>query len=240
MRICGKTDKGFKRPDNQDRYISGELANGTSFGFVCDGMGGAKGGSTASSHLCKILEEYLFLQNDNKAINPEKTVLDAIDTACSDLYYKSQKDEALRGMGTTISGITVKDDKCITYNAGDSRVYVLRSDTLTQVTEDHSVVQQLYRRGAISAQEVLTHPKKNLITRAVGVQDTVQTDVSEFTLQKGDRILCCSDGLTNFVSGEEITDILSSEDFFEIPEKLIQKALVNNASDNITAVVLEY
>ncbi len=240
MRIAGKTDKGFKRRDNQDRYIAGTLANGVYFGFVRDGMGGAKGGSHASSRLCKTLEECLFVQNDNKAMDPEKTVLDAIDTACSDIFHRSQRDEALRGMGTTISGVTVKGDLCTTYNAGDSRVYILRAGTITQITEDHSIVQQLYRQGAITLEEMATHPQKNLITRAVGVRGDVQVDVTEIRLEQGDRILCASDGLTNFVTLKDIRIILSGEDFYSIPEELIEKSLANNASDNITAVVLEF
>ncbi len=240
MRISGKTDKGFKRRDNQDRYIAGTLANGVCFGFVRDGMGGAKGGSVASSQLCKTMEEFLFRQNDNKAIDPEKTVLDAIDAACSSIYHKGQNDEALRGMGTTISGVTVKGNCCLTYNAGDSRVYILRAGQLIQITEDHSIVRQLYRQGAITAREMLTHPQKNLITRAVGVRNEVQVDVSEIELEKGDIILCASDGLTNFVPEDDMVKILSGSDFFNMPEKLIEKAIANNASDNITAVVLEY
>ena len=240
MRIVGKTDKGYKRPDNQDRYVAGALANGISFGFVADGMGGANGGSVASGHLCKMMEECLFQQNDNMAMDREKTVLDAIDSACSEIYHLSRSDSKLSGMGTTISGVTVKGNQCTIYNVGDSRVYVLRDGVLNLVTEDHSVVQQLYRQGAITEEEMATHPQKNLITRAVGVRSDVETDVSEITLMEGDRILCASDGLTNFVLSPELAVILADDDFYKIPEKLIDAALAHNATDNITAVVMEY
>ena len=240
MRIAGKTDKGYKRPDNQDRYIAGKLANGIAFGFVADGMGGANGGSVASSHLCRILEECLFQQNDNMAMDSEKTVLDAIDSACSEIYHMSKSDSKLSGMGTTISGVTVKDNLCTVYNIGDSRVYILRSGVLNLITEDHSVVHQLYLQGAITEEEMATHPQKNLITRAVGVRYDVDTDVSEIHLLPGDRILCASDGLTNFVSSSVMAQIMSDDNFYNIPSALIEKALENNATDNITAVVLEY
>jgi protein phosphatase len=220
MRIAGKTDKGYKRPDNQDRYIAGTLACGVYFGFVFDGMGGANGGSVASGRLCRTLEECLFRQNDNKAIDPEKTVLDAVDTACARIYHQSQSDAKLHGMGTTISGVTIQDDQCITYNAGDSRVYILRGGILTQITEDHSVVQQLYRQGAITLDEMNTHPQKNLITRAVGVRSTVETDVSEIKLQPGDRLLCASDGLTNFVTRQDMATLLGSSDFELLADKV--------------------
>lgn len=240
MRIVGKTDKGYRRPDNQDRYIAGVLANGVCFGFVADGMGGANGGSVASGRLCRIMEECLFQQNDNMAMDVEKTVLDAIDTSCSEIYHMSRRDEKLSGMGTTISGVTVQDDNCTIYNIGDSRVYVLRGGVLNLVTEDHSVVQQLYIQGAITEEEMATHPQKNLITRAVGVRNDVETDVSEITLLPGDRILCASDGLTNFVTRQEMAQILSDRDFYNIANKLIASALEHSATDNITAVVLEY
>ena len=240
MRIVAKTDKGYKRPDNQDRYLSGVLANGVCFGFVADGMGGANGGSVASGALCRIMEECLFQQNDNRAMDVEKTVLDAIDSACSEIYHMSRKEEKLHGMGTTISGVTVQEDTCTVYNVGDSRVYVLRNGVLNLITEDHSVVQQLYRQGAITEEEMTTHPQKNLITRAVGVSADVDTDVSEITLLAGDRILCASDGLTNFVTRQEIAEILSGQDFYNIANNLIRSALEHNATDNITAVVMEF
>ncbi len=240
MRIVGKTDKGHRRPDNQDRYLAGVLANGVCFGFVADGMGGANGGSVASGHLCTILEECLFQQNDNMAMDAEKTVLDAIDASCAEIYHMSRRNENLQGMGTTISGVTVQGDLCTVYNVGDSRVYVLRGGVLNLVTEDHSVVQQLYSQGAITEEEMATHPQKNLITRAVGVRNEVETDVSEITLLPGDRILCASDGLTNFVTRSEMTEIVSDKDFYSIAEKLIRAALQRNATDNITAVVMEY
>ena len=240
MRIVGKSDKGYKRPDNQDRYVAGTLANGVCFGFVRDGMGGANGGSVASSHLCKVVEEFLFSENENRAMDTENIVLNAIDTACSEIYMRSKKERSLHGMGTTISGVAVDKDTCYVFNVGDSRVYILRDGVLTLVTEDHSVVQQLYLQGAITEEEMATHPQKNLITRAVGVRDSVETDVSEIVLQKGDRLLCASDGLTNFVNRKELETLLGDVDFYDIPSKLINKALENNTTDNVTAVVLEY
>lgn len=240
MRIVGKTDIGNRRTENQDRYLAGTLANGICFGFVCDGMGGANGGSVASGLLSRMLEECLFLQNDNVAMDPEKVVLDAIDSAGAQIFHQAKSQARLKGMGTTVSGVTVQGDVCTIYNVGDSRVYLLRSGVLTQITEDHSVVQQLYKQGAITEEEMVGHPQKNLITRAVGVMNDVETDVSEINLQKGDKLLCASDGLTNFLSKEDIVCIMENDDFYNIPLKLIEKALTNNSSDNITAVVLEY
>lgn len=240
MKIVGRTDKSAKRAENQDRYIAGTLACGVSFGFVCDGMGGANGGSVASTYLCKTLEEHLFMENDNFAADPEEIILEAIDRANGAIYARAGDNPDLKGMGTTLSGVTVKGDRCTSYNVGDSRVYLMRNGVLTQITEDHSVVQQLYRQGAISREEMRHHPQKNLITRAVGVQPRVEADITQFTLRPGDRILCASDGLTNAVSKNDIALILMEEDVYTTAPKLIEEALANNANDNITAVVLEY
>ena len=240
MKIVGKTDKGFKRSDNQDRFVAGTLENGISFGFVCDGMGGANGGSVASGMLCKTLEEMLFLQGENKAMNAEEAVLDAVSVACAQIYTKAENDTSLSGMGTTLSGVSVYDDTCNVYNVGDSRVYIMREGVLTQITEDHSVVRQLFRQGAISEEEMAAHPQKNLITRAVGVRKEVEVDVSEIRLKKGDRLLCASDGLTNFVPKREIESMMMQRDLYAVPDMLIKAALKNDASDNITALVLEY
>lgn len=240
MRIVARTDLGFKRRENEDRYVRGLLANGVGFAFVRDGMGGANGGSVASSKLCKTIEECMFIENDNTSMDREKTVLSAVDTACSDIYYQGQRDEKLSGMGTTLTGVTIKDDECLVYNIGDSRVYIYRAGALVQITEDHSLVQQLYKQGAITREEMAVSPQKHLITRAVGVRPQVETDISEIKLKAGDRLLCASDGLIDFVSKDDIAGIMADVDFYGIADNLIKKALSNNASDNITAVVVEY
>lgn len=240
MRIVAKSDKSLFREDNQDRFLSGILSCGVGFAFVRDGMGGANGGGVASSTLCKDLEERLFLENDNRNMIPEKTVVDAVDSACSDIFYSAQKNKSLTGMGTTLSGVTIKGDICNAYNIGDSRVYVLRKGVLTQITEDHSVVRQLFRKGAITREEMATSPQRHLITRAVGVTQSVETDISEFHVKPDDKILCATDGLTNALTNREIIEILSDDDFYSIADNLIKKALEKDANDNITAVVVEY
>ena len=169
-----------------------------------------------------------------------ETVLDAVSVACAQIYTKAENDKSLSGMGTTLSGVSICDDTCNVYNVGDSRVYILRAGVLTQITEDHSVVRQLFRQGAISEEEMASHPQKNLITRAVGVRKEVEVDVSEIRLKKGDRLLCASDGLTNFVPRREIEGMMMQQDLYAVPDMLIKAALKKDASDNITALVLEY
>ncbi len=238
MKISGTTDIGNRRSENQDKYIAGRLLNSVSFGFVCDGMGGVKGGEIASHTVAKYIEDALFVHNEDKIFNVEKTILSAIEDANSYIYNLGNKKNEYRGMGTTIAGVTIIGNQCTVYHAGDSRVYILRNGKLALVTKDHSVVQELLEHNKISANEARNHPRKNLITRAVGVEKQVQLDIAEVELAQGDVILCTTDGLTNFVSPLEIIEILSTDNVFSMPDKLIAKALANHATDNITAVVL--
>ncbi len=238
MKISGATNIGNRRSENQDKYIAGRLLNSVSFGFVCDGMGGVKGGEIASGILAKYLEDALFLHNESRSFNHERVVLSAIEDANKAIYNKGLKNEEYNGMGTTIAGVVIDKNQCTVYHAGDSRVYIVRDGMLALITKDHSVVQELMDNNQITAEQAQCHPKKNLITRAIGVEESVEIDVAELEVFPGDVILCATDGLTNFVSPSEIAKILSSSNVFAMPDKLIQKSLENNATDNITAVVL--
>lgn len=238
MKISGATNIGNRRSENQDKYVAGRLLNSVSFGFVCDGMGGVKGGEIASGILAKYLEDALFLHNESRSFNHERVVLSAIEDANKAIYNKGLKNEEYNGMGTTIAGVVIDKNQCTVYHAGDSRVYIVRDGMLALITKDHSVVQELMDNNQITAEQAQCHPKKNLITRAIGVEESVEIDVAELEVFPGDVILCATDGLTNFVSPSEIAKILSSSNVFAMPDKLIQKSLENNATDNITAVVL--
>ena len=238
MKISGATNIGNRRSENQDKYTAGRLLNGVSFGFVCDGMGGVKGGKIASDLLAKYIEDALFVHNESADFNEEKTVLSAIEDACSAIYNLGEKNTEYKGMGTTVAGVTVKGNKCTVYHAGDSRVYIVRDSKLALITRDHSVVQELVEQGKITQEQADNHPQRNLITRAVGVEKTIQVDVAELEVFPGDIILCTSDGLTNFVSPYEMVEILTQTNIFAMPDKLIHKALNNQSTDNITAVVL--
>lgn len=238
MKIAGATDIGNRRSENQDKYIAGRLLNKVSFGFVCDGMGGVNGGEVASGILAKYLEDAMFVHNESESFNHEKAVLAAIEDANSAIYSMGNKKEEYRGMGTTVAGVIVDKNQCTVYHAGDSRVYIMRDGMLALITKDHSVVQELIDHNKITQQQAQTHPKRNLITRAVGVTDDIEVDVAELEVFPGDVILCATDGLTNFVSPSELVNILTTDNVFAMPDKLIQKALENQSTDNITAVVL--
>lgn len=238
MKISGATNIGNRRSENQDKYIAGRLLNDVSFGFVCDGMGGVNGGKIASDLLAKYIEDALYVHNENKNFNEEKTVLSAIEDACRAIYNLGQKNSEYKGMGTTVAGVTVNGNRCTVYHAGDSRVYIVRDSKLALITRDHSVVQELLAQGKITAEEAENHPQRNLITRAVGVEETVQIDVAELEVFPGDIILCTTDGLTNFISPHDMVSVLTQTNVFAMPDRLVNKALSNQSTDNITAVVL--
>ena len=238
MKISGATNIGNRRSENQDKYVAGRLLNGISFGFVCDGMGGVKGGEIASGMLAKYIEDALFVHNESPSFNHEKAVMSAIEDANSAIYNMGSKKQEYRGMGTTIAGVIIENNQCTVYHAGDSRVYIVRDGMLALITKDHSVVQELLDQHQITAEQAQHHPQKNLITRAVGVALDVDIDVAELDVLPGDIILCATDGLTNYVSPIDIVQVLTTDNVFAMPDKLIRKALDNNATDNITAVIL--
>ena len=238
MKISGSTNIGNRRSENQDKYVAGRLLNGICFGFVCDGMGGVKGGEVASGILAKYIEDALFVHNESPSFNHEKTVMSAIEDANSAIYNMGNKKSEYHGMGTTVAGVVIDKNQCTVYHAGDSRVYIVRDGMLALITKDHSVVQELVDTHQITADQALNHPQRNLITRAVGVADDVEIDVAELEVVPGDIILCATDGLTNYVTPADIVQVLTTDNIFAMPEKLIRKALENNSTDNITAVVL--
>ena len=238
MKISGATNIGNRRTENQDKYVAGRLLNGVSFGFVCDGMGGVNGGEIASGMLARYIEDALFVHNETANFNHEKTILSAIEDANSAIYNLGNKKEQYHGMGTTVAGVVIDKNQCTVYHAGDSRVYIMRGGMLALITKDHSVIQELIDQHHITAEQAQHHPQKNLITRAIGVSDDVKVDVAELEIYPDDVILCATDGLTNFISPADIVKILTTDNVFAMPDKLIQKALDNHATDNITAVVL--
>ena len=238
MKIAGTTNIGNRRNQNQDKYVAGRLLNSVSFGFVCDGMGGVNGGEIASGTLAKYIEDALFVHNEREFFNHEKTILGAIEDANTAIYNMGNKNPEYKGMGTTVAGVVVDGDQCTVYHAGDSRVYIVRDGKLALITKDHSVVQELLDQNKITPEQAQNHPRRNLITRAIGVEVQVKIDVAELEVYPGDVLLCATDGLTNFVSPSEILSVLTTDNVFAMPDKLIEKALANQSTDNITAVVL--
>ncbi len=239
MKIFSKTDKGMVRSSNQDSFFAGELTDGAVFGIVCDGMGGANAGNVASETAVKIISEYILrsYRIGMDEFETEKILKNAIDSANLEIYEMSSSEEAFNGMGTTAVIALVQDKKAILANVGDSRIYLL-NDGISQLTRDHSVVQSLIESGKITPEDAKVHPRKNVITRAIGAEDSIVSDTSVVELEDASALLLCTDGLSSFVDAETILNVFKNNSSEDVPKKLIE--LANNAggSDNITVVLL--
>ena len=206
-------------------------------------MGGANGGNVASSEACKEIERMLKGELKPKAELPDenlqKLMEDAVISANSKVFDMSCEDENLRGMGTTVELVVVRDDTVHIVHAGDSRVYKISGDEITQVTTDHSLVQQLVELGQITQEEARFHPSKNYITRALGVEPFLDVDYLTQSFDKDDMILICTDGLSNYFSSDELLSAVRSfEDKSELAQGLVDIAKDCGGSDNITVAII--
>lgn len=240
MNLYGQTDTGCVRPNNQDAFRSGELSQGAFFAVVCDGMGGAAGGSVASTLAADTIEERL--QSGYRDDMSETSLLHLLETAVAAanalVYDEAMADVELRGMGTTVVAAIVRGDQAYTAHVGDSRIYLV-TDTLEQLTRDHSIVQEMVEKGQLTPEEAKYHPRKHLITRAVGVDSRVVCDLQVTELPETARLLLCSDGLTNMLESDVLLSIMKeTENPGGIPDRLVEAAKQAGGHDNITAVVM--
>lgn len=246
MKSFGLTDKGKVRKDNQDSFIIEKCdVKDCLVVALCDGMGGAKAGGLASQLSNKAFVSYIYAKltsRVNRALDFQKILKDACAEANGVAYEYSQFDEKYNGMGTTIVGGVVKSNgNGYIINVGDSRAYHIsrRLNVITQITRDHSLVEDLVEFGAITKEQAKTHPQRNVITRALGSEAQVEADYFEFSLQGGDFLLLCSDGLSNIVSDDEI---LAYAREYPDPEllcrSLMSKALNRGARDNVTVLAV--
>ncbi len=239
MEAYGITDKGKVRRQNQDAFwISCE--NGQAILTVCDGMGGAKAGNVASDLAVKVFRtEIRRRMAEDKNADIEDVLRDTVVLANTAVYELSIANDDMNGMGTTFVSAVAENGKLTVINVGDSRAYLISSGEIRQITRDHSLVEDMVERGDITREESLHHPNKNLITRAVGTLDTVESDVFREDLSPGDTVLLSTDGLTNIVRDSEILDAVMSESKIgSCCEKLIKLALSRGAPDNVTVAAL--
>lgn len=232
------TDIGKKRQLNQDYVYTSEMPVGNlpNVFIVADGMGGHNAGDYASKYTVEtIVQEITKAQDDN----PVTIIKNAIGIANEHIRQKAGEDVHLYGMGTTLVVATCIGNMLQVANVGDSRLYVV-NDKITQITRDHSLVEEMIRMGGIDRESARSHPDKNIITRAIGASETVKVDFFTVKLQKGDIVLMCSDGLTNMLEDEEIRMILNGQrDIVEKAEELIRAANNNGGNDNIAVVLIE-
>jgi protein phosphatase len=228
------TDVGRVRERNEDYFGEFLGGNGDRLLVVCDGMGGHRGGATASREAVAAIGS-VFSSSDEP---PEILLRRAFALANGQVFAHSQEDPELRGMGTTGVGLWVgADGRGFVVNVGDSRAYRLRNDVIEQITDDHSLVGEMMRRGLLTPEEAAVHPQKNEILRCLGVQPEVEVDVNPLELRSGDCYVLCSDGLTDVVTDPEIADVLAVMVPLEAARRLIDMALERGGPDNITVQI---
>ena len=240
----GITDVGQRRDHNEDAYLVDE---GLGLFIVADGMGGHAGGGTASRLAVETIREAVVRA---KAADPDFGGADADDTrvpdllrqaveeACAVIYETAQSDPELAGMGTTVTAVLLDGRTAFVAHVGDSRCYLLRDGRIYQVSEDHSLVNEQLKAGAISADEAKHSRFKNIITRSVGFEQQVAVDLMGLELQAGDAVVVCCDGLSNLVDDPEILSIVDESPIDLAPGRLVALANDRGGDDNITVIVL--
>lgn len=239
MKIYGLTDKGLVREDNQDFFAVEKLKENVAFAVVCDGMGGANAGNVASKSAVNTICAYIkkSYRESLSGMALENMLRGALQSANSEVFQISKKNKEYSGMGTTVVLAFIDNQTGYILHVGDSRAYLLEDDKLMQLTVDHSMVQSLVDSGEITADQAKVHPKKNIITRALGINNEVAADLDVFDLNNNSALLLCTDGLTNFVNEDLIkTELADTND--TVVQRLIQRANDNGGADNITAVVI--
>lgn len=237
MKAFARTDVGLVRELNQDYLFTSETPVGTlpNLFIVADGMGGHKAGDVAARFAVETLVRYV--ESETEDSSPLRVLQRAIETANEQLYEKAQNNEAFTGMGTTMVAAVIKEDILYVANIGDSRLYVV-DEEIIQITRDHSLVEEMVRRGEIKREEARNHPNKNIITRAMGTSRKIVADCFEEPLS-GQKVLMCSDGLTNMLTDEDIRMIMEeSVNGQNAVDKLVETANENGGADNITVVLV--
>lgn len=239
MKIAAITDIGSCRQENQDNYCAQQLPGGTAWGIVCDGMGGVNGGRIAAHIATDTMQQYFASQMRSLQPGGEKSfIMRGFDITNRAVYEKATSDPEMMGMGTTGVCAYAGGGLAHVVHAGDSRAYLFHEGEMRQITRDHSMVQQLVDSGKITREQAAQHPKKNLITRALGVSANIVPEYNRCEIEVGDILLLCSDGLTNMISDEEIALVLREVPFFEAPSILVDRALQAGGQDNITVLLM--
>jgi len=239
--VGAKTDLGRVRENNEDKYEffvptgDDDLAWRGMVFVVCDGMGGHEAGQIASELACKT---FIDVYRNHPAEDPAEAARSAANAANRFVLDVARAVPSRRGMGTTLSALFILQDKAVITQVGDSRVYRLRDGALAQLTVDHTWVEETVAMGTMPREQAEAHQYRHVLTRAIGTEPDVQTDVFVEDVREGDTYLLCSDGLTNHVSNEEIEGVLQKAGPAEAAWSLVAKALVGGGSDNTTAIVV--
>ncbi|EET60047.1 protein phosphatase 2C [Marvinbryantia formatexigens DSM 14469] len=232
------TDVGRIRSVNQDYVFASDTPVGRlpNLFVVADGMGGHNAGDRASSYAVEVFLRNVRWERDK---NPIRIIRRSIEKANTKVLEEANSREKYQGMGTTMVVATIVKDILYVANVGDSRLYLIGGKSIRQITRDHSLVEEMIRAGGLTREEGRYHPDKNVITRAIGVEERVAIDFFDVQVSKNDTLLLCTDGLSNMLTDEEMKRIITEESSLRIAGKrLVEAANKNGGSDNITALLV--
>jgi serine/threonine protein phosphatase PrpC len=234
IEIASISDTGRQRSNNQDSYGEGRAPSGARWIMVADGMGGHAGGATASRVAVETVSSVVASSSDA----PDVALRSALEAANRMVHDEAQRNEQLAGMGTTgVAALFSSDGTAFVANVGDSRAYRMRNGALEQITIDHSLVAEMHRRGMITEEEALVHPRRNEVLRSLGVEPDVQVDLHQLELEPGDLFLLCSDGLSGVVRDAEIAAVMHREAPAQAVRTLVDFANSRGGPDNVTVQI---
>lgn len=246
MEWAARSDVGLVRKTNEDSYSVRISDEEPSVAIVADGMGGYRGGKIASNVTVEAIIEGIDqfypddLHEDSPQVEPTIVIKRAIKYANEKVYNLAQNDTKLAGMGTTVVAAMLCAQEIIIGYVGDSRAYIISDDTIEQITEDHSLVNELISQGKISEQEALIHPQRHMITRALGTAPLVSVDIIKRPWKENDILLLCTDGLSEVVTTDEIVNTIIEQPSIQMAvDTLLEQSLQVGGNDNITIVAIK-
>ena len=241
MQYWGLTDPGCTRPQNQDAFQIEVLDKNTLLCVVCDGMGGAKSGNVASSLavdvFCQEVCRSWHADMDREQL--DQMLHSAVKLTNFTVHDQAQQFEDFTGMGTTLVALLIRGKQITAVNVGDSRAYLINQNDVTQLTEDHSLVQLMVKNGELTKEQARNYPGKNLITRAIGTETVVEPDIFHHKAERGDCLLLCTDGLSNIIDEQEMLfEVVHGGSHAECCQRLLDIAKNRGAPDNVTSILV--
>lgn len=237
MQVVSRTHVGLVRENNEDALLVREPY----LFAVADGMGGYAAGEIASRAIIKAFEAATHsLRHEQGEQNIRKVLIEAFDKANSHVFKMAVSNDKFTGMGTTMTALYLPGDgTAYCCHVGDSRLYTYREGNLVQVTRDHTYVADLQASGEITDEEAFSHPQRHILMKALGVEESVRADSLHFKLLPDDRLLLCSDGLSDMLRDEEILDIIGGEDLDTVADELLERSLNNGGRDNVSFILID-
>lgn len=242
MKFAAGSDKGLIREINEDSYNMIEGCTESLYAFIiADGMGGHNSGEIASSSAVEYISDSIV--HNGSTFLPEEScevkLRELVENTNSAVYQKSQERPELNGMGTTLTMAVIVNTIMTAAHVGDSRLYQIRDGKLLQLTKDHSYIEELVRKGTLTREEAENHPRKNVITRAIGCSPELDVDIISLKMNKDDIFIFCTDGLTNMLGEDEILETAANNDPDAACAQLIEAAKKHGGEDNITVIVIK-